>query len=133
MLILGLSGFRELKFLVPFFFTIFSILLPEHSLKTASVRGWITQETNSEIDVQPDILLGSELSLWVAGGGDGGKTGQRAELSRDAAIIEDSAGSGGAQELGWPSKLCQLRRGAGLVPPLVIGYRPPLTPTRKET
>lgn len=85
--------------------------------------------------MQPDVLLGSGLSLWVAagGGGDAGKTGQRAEPNYDAVITEDSASPGGARELGWPSKLSQLRRGAGLVTSLVIGYRPPLTPPRKET
>lgn len=84
----------------------------------------------------------SQMSYWGVdshcgwqqrGGGDAGKTGQRAEPNYDAVITEDSASPGGARELGWPSKLSQLRRGAGLVTSLVIGYRPPLTPPRKET
>ena len=51
----------------------------------------------------------SQMSYWgvdshcgwqQGGGGDGGKTGQRAELSCDAVITEDSASPRGARELG---------------------------------
>ena len=95
-LIWGFSGFGGLRFLVSFYFTTFNMLLPAHSLRQLlSEVGLLRKQTLRQIC--------SQVFYWGVnpdgGGSDGGKTGQRAELSCDAQLnrgLSQSRRSSGA-------------------------------------